>query len=795
MFPGEIGILVTVASVAAAAFLAAYLFLRPGVSGDSRDRLSSVLALVGLAFVALSGLLLTMRESGGADLVSPALPTVVWMAVTLFGGALTAALVERSSSRRRLREVRAKADAQTDDIRRLETCLETLVQLCPRPAILFHFEKPISTSLPVSEQVRRSYSGVIASCNLATAKLLEHESVADVKGTRLGDLPAALDTVNHDRMVADFVRNDYRLDYYEHAYPRRDGGMRKVRLMVRGQVEDERLVSAWIVEVDALDAEGYSTDVQLERNLVSRVSSRLLTSPPDQLKDALQSCLRDLCRYTDADRAVAGWFDREKRLGAVESFWLEAGPPPGTQIARAGFAWALPKFEAGEVVSFQTIDELPDDAHEDRAALERYGVRSAIVSPLMIDDKHIGVLSLTTSTRHRKWPARYEPLLRVVAASIAAALSRAKDREQLAGALQELKEARDRLTEENVILKQEILAKHDFDEIIGDSAALNRCLAAVSRVAETEAPVLILGETGTGKELIAHAIHERSPRKVQPMVTVNCAALPANLIESELFGHVKGAFTGAVADKAGRFDLADGGTILLDEIGELPVALQAKLLRVLQDGEYQRIGDDHTSTTNVRLIAATNRDLESMVDKGQFRSDLFYRINTFPVTVPPLRERGGDVALLVHHFVKKYAAHFDKNIETICQQSLDALEKHDWPGNVRELEGLVQRSLITAEGTMLSCALPGRDSEAVARASATENGAAPAATDNVSPPIGKPALADLQTAETRHIETVLAACGWQISGDEGAAAQLGLPPSTLRSRMKKYGIERPGAGA
>lgn len=319
-------------------------------------------------------------------------------------------------------------------------------------------------------------------------------------------------------------------------------------------------------------------------------------------------------------------------------------------------------------------------------------------------------------------------------------------------------------------LREEIKLEHDFEDIIGQSDPLKYVLNKVAQVAPSDATVLIQGETGTGKELIARAIHHASPRKARALIKVNCAALPANLIESELFGHEKGAFTGAQARQIGRFELANGATLFLDEIGELPLDLQPKLLGVLQDREFQRLGGNQTLQTDVRVIAATNRDLENEVRQNRFRSDLWYRLNVVPITVPPLRARKQDIPLLAQWFVDKFAKQLGKPIQRISAQALDQLKAHDWPGNVRELEHVIQRAVIYTKGSVLNLA-----DDPVRVCASTD------ARPNVS-------LAD---AERDHIIQVLDASGWKIQGEKGAAAVLGLHPSTLRSKMKKLRIQRP----
>jgi PAS domain S-box-containing protein len=344
-------------------------------------------------------------------------------------------------------------------------------------------------------------------------------------------------------------------------------------------------------------------------------------------------------------------------------------------------------------------------------------------------------------------------------------------------AVRELEEFKHQLEEENVYLRQELELSHGFEEIVGDSDVLRYVLHRIEQVAATDTTVLIEGETGVGKELVARAIHRRSPRSDRPFITVNCGALPANLVESELFGHERGAFTGATSLRKGRFELADRGTIFLDEIGDLPLDLQVKLLRVLQEGTFERVGSSTTRTTDVRVIAATNRNLENEVTAGQFREDLFYRLNVYPLTVPALRDRREDIPLLVHHLVRRLAARIGKTVEEVPGPVIRRLAAYDWPGNVRELENVLERAVILSSGRSL--ALPhGFDSAMADR----QGNTVPA----------KPGT--LAEAEVAHILAALEASDWRVEGAEGAASVLGLNPSTLRSRMKKHGIRRPSSG-
>lgn len=345
---------------------------------------------------------------------------------------------------------------------------------------------------------------------------------------------------------------------------------------------------------------------------------------------------------------------------------------------------------------------------------------------------------------------------------------------KLRSALSEVERLSDRLRAENVYLQDEITNSLGFDEIIGESQPLRNVLTQVEHVAETDASVLLLGETGTGKELLARAIHERSTRKQRPMVKVNLAALPLSLIESELFGHVKGAFTGAVTDKIGRFALADGGTLFLDEIGELDPELQTKLLRVLQEGEFERIGSAETKRVDVRIVAATNRDLRRAVEQCMFRADLYYRLAVFPIEIPPLRLRRDDIPLLTWHFIAKKQKRLGKSIERVPPEVMESLLDYDWPGNIRELENVVERAMILAPGSELTLNEP---------------------THGVRGPTPVPRWQERKGMDRSEILRVLERTGWKIKGAGNAAERLGLKPSTLRYRMKKLGIARPAGSA
>jgi formate hydrogenlyase transcriptional activator len=396
------------------------------------------------------------------------------------------------------------------------------------------------------------------------------------------------------------------------------------------------------------------------------------------------------------------------------------------------------------------------------------GAKSRCYLPLTTARRRLGTL-IFACKREGAYDAADLDFLQQVANQVAVAVESAL-------AFEEIQALKDKLNEEKVYLEEEIRTEHNFDEIVGESAALRRVLKEVETVAATDSTVMVRGETGTGKELIARAIHQLSPRRDRTFVKLNCAAIPSGLLESELFGHEKGAFTGAITQKVGRFELAHQGTLFLDEVGDIPLELQPKLLRVLQEQEFERLGSTRTIRVDVRLVAATNRDLVPMAAEGRFRSDLYYRLNVFPVLLPPLRERRGDIPRLVHHFTQQFARRMGRRIESIPAETMDALTHYAWPGNVRELQNVIERAVILSMGPTLQ--VPLGDLQAAALQ-------APA-------PAPAPAPVTLADAEREHILGVLRESAWVLGGPEGAAARLGMKRSTLQWKMKKLGLSRPG---
>jgi formate hydrogenlyase transcriptional activator len=411
-----------------------------------------------------------------------------------------------------------------------------------------------------------------------------------------------------------------------------------------------------------------------------------------------------------------------------------------------------------------------------------FGVNSLCALPLTTARRRLGVLTFACKQAGAYDSADVDFLGRV-ANQVAVAVENAL-------AFDEIEALKDKLHQEKVYLEEEVRTAHNFDDIIGESAALRRVLNQVEVVAPTDASVLILGETGTGKELIARALHALSPRRERTFVKVSCAAIPTGLLESELFGHEKGAFTGAISQKVGRFELAHLGTLFLDEVGDIPPELQPKLLRALQEQEFERLGSTRTIRVNVRLVAATNRDLEKMVGDGDFRGDLYYRLNVFPVVLPPLRQRPEDVPRLVRHFTQRFARRMGRAIETIPAAVMDALVRYPWPGNIRELENVIERAVILSLGPALHVNvgdLKVRGGQSEIRGQKSDMEDAPLTSD-LRPLTSGSTLAD---AERQHILGVLRETGWVVGGPKGAAARLGLKRSTLQKKMKKLGISRP----
>src|SRR5579871_1897321 len=499
-----------------------------------------------------------------------------------------------------------------------------------------------------------------------------------------------------------------------------------------------------------------STLFDITNALVSKLA-------PDELFSAIGAQLSKLIRH---DYSMLTVWNPES--GRLDLYALHSAGLPFLDVLKGPFdPSGMPAAEVlatgKPVVAYAAdIERYPSPMFEKFVAL---GFRSVCSVPLVAPNRTIGTLALCRMTEET-WSPDDIAFLVQVANQIAIAVENSLSYRELA-------EMKERLATEKLYLEDEIRLDHNIGNMVGQGLAFQSVLKSIQIVAPTDSTVLILGETGVGKELVARAIHEMSSRSRGSFVKVNCAAIPGSLLESELFGHEKGSFTGAVAQKIGRFELADHGTLFLDEIGEMPLELQPKLLRAIQDQEFERVGGNRTIRTNVRFVAATNRDLKAMVDENRFRADLYYRLHVFPLNVPPLRERREDIPLLTRYFVQKHAHRLDRRIERIPTQALEALVNYDWPGNIRELQNVIERSVILSNGSELRVDLP------------EMTGAA-------SPPAhrGRRVSHSADAAERARILQALKEANGIVGGPEGAAARLGLKRTTLQSRMRKYNIGR-----
>ena len=636
--------------------------------------------------------------------------------------------------------------------------------------------------------------------------------------------------------------------------------------------------------------------------LISDLSARFIHLPSERLDDEIEVALKQVLEFFQVDRCGLLHLLPHKDAWEIThvAYSEHSTPiPKDTELPRSIHPWAYEKLAIkGEIVSFTSVDDLPNEAHVDKQTWIEWGILSNLVIPILTSESLVHIISINAMQTERVWPEEFIPRLQLLGEILVSAMERCMADQSLsqhaarlnlaansAGAglweldfstnlfwvteqtrkifgyhpeevinmerfeasvhpndlelirqvlsramgerepvhveyrildgdgclkwvssrgqpyfkssgetdrlmgvsldISELKQMEEELNErlkeieklklqlenENLYLRKELKMKKGFYKIVGDSKALQSVIFAARQVASTDATVLIYGETGTGKGMMANAIHQMSARKDRPLITVNCSALPHNLIESELFGREKGAFTGAHARQAGRFEVANGGTIFLDEVGEMHLELQSKLLRVLQEGEIERLGSAKTIKVNVRVLAATSRDLKEEVRKRRFREDLFYRLNVFPISIPPLRQRTEDIPLLAQYFTEKYAHKMHKQIESIPRTTMKTLLEYDWPGNVRELEHVIERGVILTSGHSFRLAGQLKSSLSV---------------DSKDEP-----LKDLATVEREHILKALRETDWRIEGPSGAASILKLHPSTLRFRIKKLGICRP----
>jgi transcriptional regulator with GAF, ATPase, and Fis domain len=501
--------------------------------------------------------------------------------------------------------------------------------------------------------------------------------------------------------------------------------------------------------------------------LLSDLSATFINVPVSDVDRKIVEGLRKIVDFLGFDRSTVWQFSPEDgHLHRTHTYSLPGVKEPPLIVDEQVPVWTSMS-QRGEVFMVSDVDELSDEFwREKQYCRDLGGIKSFLFIPLNVGGTVVGLLSFASNRIKKSWPDLLIQRLRIFWEIFGNALERKRADQAIQKALAEIQTLKDRLEAENLYLRDQIDIEYKHEEIIGQSSAIRKVLQQVEQVAHTDSTVLLLGETGTGKELMARAIHNLSGRKTRAMIKLNCAALPATLIEAELFGREKGAYTGAVSTQIGRFEAANGSTIFLDEIGELPLALQSKLLRVLQESQFERLGSTKPIDVDVRVIAATNRNLAEEVKEGRFREDLYYRLNVFPVSVPPLRERKEDIPALVRAMVQEFGKLLGKAIEKIPKKDMDALESYHWPGNIRELRNVVERGMILSNGTTLVIDLP---DHTVATPSVTMS---------------------FEEMERMHIVSVLDSAGWRVRGKLGAAERLCLKPSTLESKMKKLHIKR-----
>ena len=521
------------------------------------------------------------------------------------------------------------------------------------------------------------------------------------------------------------------------------------------------------VQIESDIKKNHAERIQFEK-LLSDLFASFINIPADKIDYRVEEVLKQIGKALGLDRIdVARIDDNNGRLQITQSWTVKGNISILGMYTKDDFPILTQLLtRKDEAVFFKNPEDLPGKSPTDIKNFKKLGVKSGLMIPYFFEGKFVLAVCLGTHDTFKiDWQEELIQRLRLIAEVIANALFRKKSDIELRGAHKEILMLKDQLYNENIFLQKEIESIQSQGEIIGESESIKKVIGKIKRVAPTDSSVLITGETGTGKELIARAIHKTSSRNHRAMITINCAALPSTLVEGELFGREKGAYTGALTKQAGRFEIADGSTIFLDEIGELPLGLQVKMLRVLEEGEFERLGSTKTIHTDIRLIAATNQDLEKRVQEGRFRKDLYYRLNVFPIHISPLRERPADILPITWTFIKKISETMGRQIIAISKGSIETIQQYSWPGNVRELRNIIERAIITETGKILHVELP----------------------DNQE----SKTLISLDALQKQHILNVLENTKWRIRGDNGAAEILGLKPTTLYSRMKKLGINRP----
>jgi formate hydrogenlyase transcriptional activator len=623
-------------------------------------------------------------------------------------------------------------------------------------------------------------SGTCLFANRSAARILGYDDPAELLGRNLHELehhtrkdgtPYPLEEcpIYTGFQKGESVHRDDEL------YWRKDGTSFPVEYWSHPIVKEGRTMGAVVTFIDITERkhteEALRRSEEQNRRLL-QINNAIITNLTQEA--LLHSISAALHRFIGFDRCAITLYQPERdtfRFLAVEgelaSDYFQTGME--TQRSETSVGWV---YEHQQSRVCGDLKESAEFANERRLAAE--GIRSICVLPMALQGKCIGTLSFVSRERER-YSKQDVLFLQEVANQVVLAIRNMQSYDEIAS-------LKGRLEKENVYLREELRAEHNFEEIVGNSPALLKVLRDVEQVAPTDSTVLIYGETGTGKELVARAIHSRSPRSSRALVIVNCSAISAGLVESELFGHVKGAFTGALDRRIGRFELANGGTIFLDEIGELNLETQVKLLRVLQEREFEPVGSSRTLRVEVRVIAATNRNLREAVEAGRFRADLFYRLNVFPIEIPPLRERRSDIPRLVAFNVSRLSKRFGKKVEGVSVESMEHLLNYAWPGNIRELQNVIERALIVSTEPILRL---DRDLIPILGAKVADS---QGAAGNYGIPSNSAALPTLNEVERNHILAALHKSGGKIEGANGAAKILDIHPNTLRHRIQKLGI-------
>ena len=557
---------------------------------------------------------------------------------------------------------------------------------------------------------------------------------------------------------------------FEGIHRRKDGSTFPVEIRLgRLDLNEKKLLLA--LARDITDRREKETELknQIEfQQLVSQISTEFTGLSGAEFEEAIQNSLAVIGGYFGVDAVRLFRVSPQGDVLKIRLMWQSEHLAPqneAIEINKMKFPKLAAYYSSGKHVLFSKFIDSPKWP-QTRKILKFFGTKAGVGVPLESDKSGVDVIAMDCVMREYQWPEGTIDKVEVIGKVLLSAILRREAEAEILNGFSEIRRLKEQLQQENIYLKEEIKGIKNYDTIIGESKALKYVLFRVEQVAPTDTTVLISGETGTGKEVFCNTLHQLSLRKNKPLVKVNCAALSPTLIESELFGHEKGAFTGANEKRIGRFELADGGTILLDEVGELSLEVQAKLLRVLQEGEFERLGSSKTIKVNVRIIAATNRNLEEEVKKKRFRIDLYYRLTTFIITIPPLRDRKEDVPLLVNFLTNKLGKKLNKSVKKVPHTLMRKLVNYSWPGNVRELENVIENALIISNGEVLKAEIPEGFGLTTMRKS------------------------KLEDLEREHIIKILESVNWQIGGKDGAAERLGLKRTTLNSKMKKLKIKK-----